>query len=438
MKTRSQHPIPQENPGVLEKMREGLRVFMASLVASVKYVWADLRRNKRTMLVAVITVALVVGFVLLLQNSISRAPIIFLKLAENQVGESDLVLQPLSAEAVQNLARSTSGTSTLKRDDSSSGKRDNSSTTAPSPSYSSNGFGLNYTFVNEQLRPVEGTVVAGAAPRWTMLARATSEHASVNSSAVVLAIDSVREKEIGLGRDWHHRPLGQQEAHVSRSLLYQLGVEPNTGGRVTLTVPIGELFGASGALDNSTYIRDRAEAVFVARVHARNFTTETTQGEVAQLLGLPEPPNADQPLNVTVVGSDIPDPVLRTIFDQFFDAYFQTILASITDGFQAEFTVVDAVDDPKGKWSASLGNVAVIESKYLTRLIRTLLPENSVAAQAILSILGIPDDQIQNIEDFPINVCFHSFFFFLNPNFFFSFSLPPLQGTCASNHCSKT
>ena len=65
--------------------------FLQSVQSACQYVWADSLRNPRNAFVGVPTLVLVLSFVCLLDNGIEHSPIIFVKLAENQVGEYDLV-----------------------------------------------------------------------------------------------------------------------------------------------------------------------------------------------------------------------------------------------------------------------------------------------------------------------------------------------------------
>ncbi len=71
-------------------------VELANLTVAVKYVITDTKRHKRDWVIGFVTVFLVVLFTSLLQNAISKSPIVFLKLAEDQVGEYDLVQQFLT------------------------------------------------------------------------------------------------------------------------------------------------------------------------------------------------------------------------------------------------------------------------------------------------------------------------------------------------------
>ena len=57
-------------------------------------------------------------------------------------------------------------------------------------------------------------------------------------NVIILVIDSEREKEIGIGRDWDKRPLGLEETYISNSLLREIGVQPAMGERVHIGLDI--------------------------------------------------------------------------------------------------------------------------------------------------------------------------------------------------------
>ena len=65
--------------------------FLGSMNLAIRYVIASFSRAKGGLLVGIGTTALVVGFLALLQATVSLSPLIFLKLAEDSVGENDLV-----------------------------------------------------------------------------------------------------------------------------------------------------------------------------------------------------------------------------------------------------------------------------------------------------------------------------------------------------------
>ena len=61
---------------------------------SLTYLHAETKRNYRGFIVGLFTVLLVVAVIALIQNNTLKSPIIFFKVAENSVGETDLVLTP--------------------------------------------------------------------------------------------------------------------------------------------------------------------------------------------------------------------------------------------------------------------------------------------------------------------------------------------------------
>jgi hypothetical protein len=68
--------------------------WLAGLRLAFLYVWADTRRHKRSFFVGLFTVFLVVFFISLMQNALSKSSLVFFRLAETSVGENDLVLNP--------------------------------------------------------------------------------------------------------------------------------------------------------------------------------------------------------------------------------------------------------------------------------------------------------------------------------------------------------
>ena len=72
-------------------VKPALLQFLGSMNLAIRYVIASFSRAKGGLLIGIGTTALVVGFLALLQATVSLSPLIFLKLAEDSVGENDLV-----------------------------------------------------------------------------------------------------------------------------------------------------------------------------------------------------------------------------------------------------------------------------------------------------------------------------------------------------------
>lgn len=100
-------PEPPISPAEVEHEIERLRLsvikgkehhvhlsFLPSLLLTAKYVHVNAVRDKRRTLIGVATVFIVVTFTAVLYNAVLRSPLIFLRVAESQVGEMDMLITP--------------------------------------------------------------------------------------------------------------------------------------------------------------------------------------------------------------------------------------------------------------------------------------------------------------------------------------------------------
>lgn len=60
----------------------------------LNYLKSDLGKKKRSFLIGLTSIFLVVFFICVLMNTIENSPVIFLRLCEDQSGETDIVLLP--------------------------------------------------------------------------------------------------------------------------------------------------------------------------------------------------------------------------------------------------------------------------------------------------------------------------------------------------------
>ena len=191
------------------------------------YIFASVKRERRNFVIGIVTISLVVGFVTLLHSAVLSTSLVFLRLSEDSVGETDLILTALPAN--------------------------NSLSTLPL---------VNAKYINEQL--IHCNVSKGAAPRWVFMGKISPKGTpEVNTTAIALILDSEAEERIGLGSQWNrrlfevfymfccngvclNRPMGEQEAYVSKTALKQLGVRANMGERVVLTIDFFNMLGVFG------------------------------------------------------------------------------------------------------------------------------------------------------------------------------------------------
>jgi hypothetical protein len=67
---------------------------MSNFKVIVNYLKSDLIKKQRSFKIGLITIFLVVFFIALLTNALSIAPIVFLRLSEDQAGETDIIMTP--------------------------------------------------------------------------------------------------------------------------------------------------------------------------------------------------------------------------------------------------------------------------------------------------------------------------------------------------------
>jgi ABC-type antimicrobial peptide transport system permease subunit len=175
--------------------------FFSQCHFSVTYTNNEVAKSRGTYCVGMSTVVIMVFLIASLLAGMSKTPALFVMLAEDQTGEVDVLMTPDLKNAAQ------------------------------------------FLNVNEiRSRLLNDSTVAGVVPRWIMNGRLSDRYdPNVGVSTVVLAIDSRREQKLRVGRKWTHRVLGEGEMHVRDSILRQLGVEPNVGDKVALSLDITRL-----------------------------------------------------------------------------------------------------------------------------------------------------------------------------------------------------
>ena len=140
----------------------------------------------------------------------------------------------------------------------------------------------------------------------------------------------------------------------------------------------------------------------------QNKTLTIDPNTIAHLLGLPNVPN-DQPILIN--GSSIPEEAIHRVVSNIIDTNWDFIKERLSpSNLYLECTVVDGVDDPYGKWPKSLGNVVILESKYLTKSMAKFVPDNLLVQDFIAQTLGLKNktatdpDQLFNLKDYIENI----------------------------------
>ncbi|KNE69101.1 hypothetical protein AMAG_13965 [Allomyces macrogynus ATCC 38327] len=296
----------------------------------VSYVEAENKRNYRSFLIGLVTVFLVVVFLTLVRNALVRSSIVFVKLSEDTVGQYDLLMTP-----------SQDGTSMF----------------------------LNATDLTTRLASVDS--IRGAVPRWILPVNVTASdqgqwntsavNRDVLATAVVLIMDSKLEEDLGVGVSWKHRALGENEAHVTGSLLRALGKRPNLGDTINLKMDLSAMM--ASAMGNSTSLNQAQITLTRTQLETAILVTGANRTAIYQSAQLQPDGTYRVPLGA----------VTNNQADQF---------ATLTQ----TMTVVDAIEQPDGKFPQNLGNVIVVDldpTEILLKRTAAQLAQNPLAASAV-------------------------------------------------------
>ena len=125
------------------------------------------------------------GAARLIENVLNRSPVVFVKLAEDQVGQYDMVRRPTAPPHLCSCQ-------ILRLNVGLFAAMGCAQLFTALPTNASNTFFLNYTSMNASLSDVDA--IYGAAPRWFLVGDVLSlEDSTLNSSAVLMIIDSELE-----------------------------------------------------------------------------------------------------------------------------------------------------------------------------------------------------------------------------------------------------
>ena len=225
------------NTRTVTTMKKEDQASFFNLFVLTTYVLADLKKKPRSYKIGVFTVTLTITFVILLYSILDVLPLVFIKQAQNTVGESDFIFTAVSP---QNISQSTD-----------SYMYDNSfQIDRIVPGDSSLPF-INYTEFVLQAAGVEE--YDGFAPRWFGVAGFLNpDDLTKEASGLLMILDTEIEVKIGLGRDFSKTLLGENQAFMTRSALKFLEVEPNGRDKVQLFVDTRDylslFFGTSNPL----------------------------------------------------------------------------------------------------------------------------------------------------------------------------------------------
>ncbi|KAN0018407.1 hypothetical protein ACTFIU_011023 [Dictyostelium citrinum] len=408
------------------------------LRVAVKYVHNNSKKNRKSLLLGLFTVFLVVLFISFLQNLIQSSPIVFLKLSEDQAGELDLVLIGDPGNYVSsNQSQSLTVVHSDSEEDQYLDKTSKSSTStrikkaleqikqqelvqerlSKSPFYLFNGFiggitdklsfltfdysgyFVNSTYLTQKL--TSASTVHGVAPRWLSIAAITASNTSSSTSnnlsssssstsdssdenninkngatLLIMSINSTLEKELGLGRGWTLPPLVGNQIHISAPFLRRINVKAMSNQVVHLHMDFIDILQRLG-------------------LPASFPTFESLVDSIQSQIGFDIPKEMD--LTQLIEAYDVMNPGTH-IEDALSDLFgpkgfvidsktgamtFYPLIAlkefynSIRSDLSIDhdLVVMGSIDEPGGKFPNTIGNVGILESSYLEALVKEKLEQ---------------------------------------------------------------
>eukprot|EP00756_Hemistasia_phaeocysticola_P049200 Hpha_TRINITY_DN23646_c0_g1::TRINITY_DN23646_c0_g1_i1::g.57585::m.57585 len=364
--------------------------FRSTVGLSARLTAAEVQRRPRNFFIGLTTVLIVVFVTATVTNAIAKSGVIFLKLSEEETGEMDVLMTAGSAN--------TPGEIPL----------------------------LDQT---EMSRLTAGNKdLAGIAPRWFLTATAkrkwdTPETENKSVLVTLVVVDTRLEKKIPVGRGWPLRQLGEGEAHVSDSLLRQLGLETHNGDHILLKLDVFKLLEDRGLLQDESILTllnqsstesNTTDALLVATRAAGFDDDDTVQVNVSELakqlsdtFGIDATVDDEDAMQDVTI-QELRDAVGETVVNQdgpsrVFELNSSDFITDQLSELQLDFSVIDSVDDPQGKFPATLGNVILVDSTFL---LRTMFEQVCYSQQrrlldSFLS-LGLPSAE-EIIGDFDIH-----------------------------------
>lgn len=187
------------------------------------YVLSDMIKKPKAYRIGIFTVTITVTFVILLYSILDILPVVFLKQAQDQVGESDFIYTSVAAENV-----SQSGDYFMYDSTYVSERKPLSNFSLPV---------INGTELFSQTQNAED--FEGFTARWYGVANfANVTNPDLYASGLIMVLDTEKEVKIGLGREFTKRLLGESQSFVTHSALKYLGIEPNGKDKIQLVVDI--------------------------------------------------------------------------------------------------------------------------------------------------------------------------------------------------------
>ena len=160
------------------------------------YIINDIQKKPRSFKIGLFSIFIVVGFLVLMQSALQLSPLVFLKISESQIGDADFILTPIASANDSRLQDSTFNSNPL-----------NSIRLLDGP------------FLEDLCDRMPQLM--GCSPRWVLFGDVYNEE-NEKLRVFVLAFDYLKEKSIGLGRNFIGPEISGNESYLTISTVTSL------------------------------------------------------------------------------------------------------------------------------------------------------------------------------------------------------------------------
>jgi len=250
---------------------------------------------------------------------------------------------------------------------------------------------LNHTEIEEKLKNV--TFIDGATPRWIFEGMARKlDNPKENATLTLIFVNTTKEINMGLGREFPKRKLKDNEVILTRSILRSLDIDTSSNPTLELYI---NLMSFLDAFYNETKLQ-------VPHINYDNFQAKSAlKGILGSLQNFINDRVLVENLRL-LIDQLVPDNMMLADFlNMCAEQEFNPLI------LKHNFKVVASVEEPDGKWPMALGKVMLIDDSYLLPFIirafsdnmRNLLSHNNIIVRICVEIvLG----HLEEVEKVPI------------------------------------
>ena len=213
-----------------------IKQYFSNFIVIINYLKSDLIKKQRTFRIGLISIYLVIFFLSILLYAISLFPNIFIRICEEQVGESDFIFLPLLLKSDMLEKKSNFEKKIFFKEEEKSDYLNLKL--------------LDFDDVNKKLQNV--SFLKGISPRWMLRGNATHKNVNKTNWAIsnLIILDSDLENKMGMGRKLNLPSLFLNECYVSSSLLKSLKADLNSFNDSLISIDV-KLSALLNALSNN-------------------------------------------------------------------------------------------------------------------------------------------------------------------------------------------